>query len=520
MQGERLPNGSVLAHRIRVHQTEPPGQPVEFHGAIVELIPSATDPRHEGTMVVAVAAATDVNDAARISVQVTTETEIYGEDQGSDLAPASEGTRLTFGDLQVGDRVEVQGERLPNGSVLAHRIRVKGEGQPGHDVEVHGVIAELIPSDTDPDHAGTMIVASGNSTHEVIVSATTEIYGEGHDRSTIAADSEETPLTFADLQVGDRVEVKGNLQSDRTILARRIKVEGGEHHNGHVKWHGLIESLPDTTGQIGTWVVAGIPVEVDANTRIEGTPEVGAWAEVKAQRQNDDSLLATKIEVRNEHPVPEVEFKGPIDSFGSETWVVRGISVTITADTRIEGTPAVGLMAEVHALVMPDRSLVATKIKVEDPEEHHDRFVEFKGRIEEIVSDTEWLVGAVTVMLDSQTVVEGTPAAGKIAEVKGLLQTDGSVLARKIEVKESDGHGPREVELRGTIVSMSAVGSEGEWTIHALHGTLDMNVTFTVDSQTIIDESHGIAQVGAYVKVEAILQTDGSLLAKRIKVKR
>jgi len=494
--------------------SETPQASVKLEGVITGLTPSDTDPQHAGTMVVAF-----LERIGSVRVKVTADTRIHGKKHDGHQSIDSMDS-LTFADLHVGDRVEVKGESLPDGSVLAYSIQVESDGMPGHRVEVRGVVAELIPSDSDPGHAGTMIVASGDVTSTVVVSTTTEIFGEKHDgNGKMALASSNMRLTFADLQVGDRVEVKGELQGDGSLFAHWVKVEGGEHHNGEVEFRGRIESLPGTPDYVGVWVVAGISVQIDANTRIVGTPVAGAWAEVKAARQNDGSLLATKIEVRNEHPVSEVEFKGPINSFGPEYWVVRGITISITTTTQIIGSPAVGLVAEVHAEVMPDRSLVATRIKVHEPEEHHDRFVEFKGRIQSF-SDTEWLVRGVTVLIDAQTAIEGTPEVGKMAEVKGILQVDRTVLARKIEVKDSEGHGPKEVELRGTIVSMPATGFVGQWTVHALRGTLEMNVAFNADSQTIVDESHGVAQVGAFVEVHAVTQPDGSLLAKRIKVKR
>ncbi|NOZ05556.1 MAG: hypothetical protein GXP41_04275 [Chloroflexi bacterium] len=509
-------------------ETPGPGPRVEFRGMIHELIPSDADPQHAGVAMVAPLANAP---APMAQVHVTTDTKIEGPDD----------TILTFADLQVDNHVEVKGVVQVDGSVLAQRIRVQRMGTPEpsetpdptrtpeptetpghghHRAEVHGWISELTPSDADPDHAGTMIVSLGDVVTSVEVTTDTQIFGKKHDDANVLG-AEDMQLTFADLQVGDHVEVKGETQNDGSLLAQLIHVEGGDRHHGNVEFRGPIESLPDTTDFIGTWVVAGISVTVNADTRIEGTPEVGAWAEVKATRQSTGDLLATKIEVRNTHPEPTVEFKGVIEQIEADFWVVRGMTVTITTTTEIIGTPEVGRIAEVHAQVLPDRTLLATRIKVEDPSDHHDRYVEFKGRIQSF-SDTEWNVSGVTVLIDSQTVIEGTPEVGKIAEVKGIHQIGAgrTVLARKIEVKEGDGLGPREVELRGTVVSMPDSGFIGEWTISALHGTLTMNVTFTVDSSTIVDESHGIAQVGAFVQVHAQRQPDNTLLATRVKVRR
>ncbi|MBI2845840.1 MAG: hypothetical protein HYX86_04775 [Chloroflexi bacterium] len=64
----------------------------------------------------------------------------------------------------------------------------------------------------------------------------------------------------------------------------------------------------------------------------------------------------------------EVEFTGVIESISEISWVVSGQTVLLDADTVVEGTPQVGLTAEVTALVQPDGSLLATHIQVEEPE--------------------------------------------------------------------------------------------------------------------------------------------------------
>jgi len=127
-----------------------------------------------------------------------------------------------------------------------------------------------------------------------------------------------------------------------------------------VEFQGVIESLSDTT-----WVISGVAVAIAGDTAIEGTPQVGSVAEVKAIRRADGSLLAKRITVRKpEEEAAVVEFEGSIESIGDTMWVIDGRAVAIDANMVIEGTPQVGSVAEVKAIQRADGSLLATRIEV------------------------------------------------------------------------------------------------------------------------------------------------------------
>jgi hypothetical protein len=197
-----------------------------------------------------------------------------------------------------------------------------------------------------------------------------------------------------------------------------------------IRFAGSIEALAEDV-----WTVGGQVVRIGANTRIdehEARAAVGAIARVLAVRREDGTLLAIEISIERAAQPPEqpFEFQGLIESFGPTQWVVSGHTLIITADTLIEGTPHKGLLAEVKALRQGDGSLRAVRIFVRLPSEE----VEFEGLIQSL-SAGEWIVEGVTVRLDAQTLVEGTPTVGSSAEVQGLLLPDGAVLARRIMVQ-------------------------------------------------------------------------------------
>jgi hypothetical protein len=199
-----------------------------------------------------------------------------------------------------------------------------------------------------------------------------------------------------------------------------------------VRFSGMIETITAEA-----WTIGGQVVTIDENTVIdeEAAPAaVGAVARVIATRQQDGTLLGVAIIIERAAEVPEqpFEFQGLIESFGSAQWIVGGHSLLITEQTVIEGTPQKGLLAEVKAMRQSDGSLIAVRIVVRLPTEE----VQFEGVIQS-VGDGEWIVEDVTVRLDAETAVEGTPAVGAVAEVQGLLLPDGAVLARRIVVQSA-----------------------------------------------------------------------------------
>jgi hypothetical protein len=135
----------------------------------------------------------------------------------------------------------------------------------------------------------------------------------------------------------------------------------------------------------------------------------------------------------------EVEFEGVIESFSDTEWVVGGRTVAVNPATEIVGTPAIGLKAEVRALVQADSSLLAIRIKVEaaDDDDAQPEEVEFEGIIEAMPAGlpAEWVIGGRTVTANAQTIITGTPEIGLKAKVTALRDSDGKLLATAIAIE-------------------------------------------------------------------------------------
>ena len=140
---------------------------------------------------------------------------------------------LTLADLKAGAHVAVQGTLQPDATVLARVVRDL-DADEVRVVEVEGAITAIAP----PDH----LTVAGVT---VAVNADTRIEAEGGghrgpDLRVVRAgpfshDDDDDTLSFADLAVGDEVEVEGLAQPDGSVLALKIEVEGNEvgEDSGH-----------------------------------------------------------------------------------------------------------------------------------------------------------------------------------------------------------------------------------------------------------------------------------------------
>ncbi|HSE97420.1 MAG TPA: DUF5666 domain-containing protein [Blastocatellia bacterium] len=256
--------------------------------------------------------------------------------------------------------------------------------------------------------------------------------------------------------IGAFVEVKGNPQADGSVNATKIEVESPGR--GEIKFKGTIESFPSSPGFIGDWQVGGRILHVTASTRIEqqnGPVAVGAFVEVEGSPREDGSLDAFKIEVKSNVAGGDGrdELKGAIESLPAGPrfigdWRVSGRTVRVTSSTIINqehGPVAVGALVEVHGTVRADGSLDATRIEVKINFGGGDDGVSgkgnFKGTIESLPAGLigTWTISGKTVQVTASTRIKqehGAVGVGVRVKVKGKRQSDGSILASLIQVKD------------------------------------------------------------------------------------
>jgi uncharacterized protein (TIGR03437 family) len=126
----------------------------------------------------------------------------------------------------------------------------------------------------------------------------------------------------------------------------------------------------------------------------------------------------------------------------------------------------------------------------------------------------QWQVIRTKVNVTKDTKIDqerGKVTVGAVVEVKGAKQNDGSINATEIEVKFSPPSG-LPTKFSGKIEELpSTPGRVGDWKVSGK--------TIHVSAMTEIEEDRGQVAVGAFVEIEGLLQSDGSINATEIEVK-
>jgi len=433
------------------------------------------------------------------------------------------------GPAVVGAYVEVKAIRQSDGSLYARRIKVEESHETPEPTETPDATETPEPTET-PDATETPEPTETPDATETpeptetpdpgprvefrgVVESISDAQWVISGQTVLVDINTEIDESHGPAQVGATVEVKAHRQADGSLYAYRIKVEEADDDDDdedgvEIEFQGFIEAV---NGDV--WVVAGEEVIVDANTNIderEGKAVVGAYVEVKAERRTDGSLYARRIRVRTqEEEMPEVEWKGAVEAINGEIWTIGGREVLVDARTRLEeenGPIDVGVYVEVKARQQTDGSLWAERIRSRKPEDDDLNEMEWEGVIEAMLA-TEWSVGGITVTVNAATVIderEGPAQVGATAKVHAVQQTDGSLLAQRIRIRNRVPDESK-IEFRGPI---DAMGSN-VWVVNG--------VTLLVDEGTIFENLERAA-LGAIAEVKARILPDGSLLAISIRI--
>jgi len=213
-----------------------------------------------------------------------------------------------------------------------------------------------------------------------------------------------------------------------------VSVQPPEGSPGHaIEFRGIIHEIDPRY-----WIVDNRMVFITARTSIEGRPEIDALAEVKGVLLYGEIVLANSIKVTTPGAYAEVEFEGIIESVSEDAWIVDGITVTISPVTIIEGTPAVGAIAEVRGVLQPDDSVLAQQIIVTYP---GIGFVSDVEGLVESIEATHWVIAGTTVRIDNNTFIDDSRAPAEVgmwALARGFPQQDGALLAVRIRLSRPD----------------------------------------------------------------------------------
>lgn len=321
------------------------------------------------------------------------------------------------------------------------------------------------------------------------------------------------------------VEVKGSQQADGSVTATEIEVKNPPQVGRKVEFQGNIQTLP-AGGLIGDWVVSGRTVHVRNDTRIKDKDDVvaavGVFVEVKGALQPDGSVNATEIDLEaGPGVIREVKFSGFISALPAGgligDWMVSGHAMHVTSDTRIkleQGLIVLNAFVEVEGFLQEDGSVDVSEIdvKVAPGSERQIDFEVFVQTLPPSGLIGNWIVEGRTVHVSAATHIkqeQGVIAVGAFVEVRGLLQSDGSVNATEIDVEATPGS-PRQFEFEGFADGLPDGGLIGDWVVrgHTVH----------VSSTTRVQQEQGVVALHAFVEVRGLLQPDGSINAIQIEV--
>ena len=232
----------------------------------------------------------------------------------------------------------------------------------------------------------------------------------------------------------------------------------------------------------------------------------------------------------------DVELTGIISDIGAEEWIVDGRVIVVTPDTELDtddGPLVVGACAEVEGEELADGRIEAEEIssqeasecagRGDDDDPDDDETVELKGVVDSAPDGGgagDWRIGGRSIVADGDTefdTSDGPLEAGACAEVEGVRQPDGAILAREIDSEDPSECGlpsgdddVGEWEITGLIESVPN-GLIGSWMV--------AGNTIEVTESTELETDDGPFVAGACVEAEGVRTSSGVLIAREIETK-
>lgn len=406
---------------------------------------------------------------------------------------------MKLSEIMVGDKVAIRGFLRADSTYLALMIKVESESHPQKVLELEGSITAI-------------------SSDSFVVNGFTRYV----DSSTVFFADEGTMLSFSDLKVGDRVEVKALLQTNGTYKALKVQLEN-DFSRKEFELEGLIQAV--STDNI---TVGGYTIYVNSQTKIYnqfkqsisfGDLTVGAYVKIKAYMQNSN-YYASYIKVKDNSKT-EFHFTGSIDSINGTTLTVKGTVFTIDQNTEFYDNNRntitindlkVGQIVSVQAVVQGPNQYYAVQVKIND---YWRPFIVVEGTIDALTTNS-LTVSNKTFVVDTTTIIKGSEGSiitfldltlGIKVEVKGVLDANGNLIAKLIKV-----HSNNEFEVYGKIDSLGT-----DYLVVA-------GLTLTTDQNTVYYDEFGRTatfdslKVNQYVEVKYTKTAFNTNLAVRVEI--
>jgi len=182
--------------------------------------------------------------------------------------------------------------------------------------------------------------------------------------------------TAADLALGVKVEVEGNLDDAGVLVAMKIEIR----HSAPVR---IVATVDSVNTAAGSFVVLGVTVKIDALTRLEDQSlqhllpfglaniNAGDYVEIRGSETpaGSGNVLATLVERTNLQQ--DTQLQGFVQSVSPPQFTVLGVQVTTNGGTQFEGISgvaqlAVGDLVKATGRKLSDRAIRADEVEVDD----------------------------------------------------------------------------------------------------------------------------------------------------------
>jgi hypothetical protein len=405
--------------------------------------------------------------------------------------------RFSLDQLNVGDLLEV--EAFLNGETLVvktlEREKTVGESNDDDDAKLKGKVIAIDGTVLELQGA---LVSTGQFTEFELGDA------------DVSADA-----FFAQIAVGDWVEVEGIRQLDGSILATEIETSSenggnGDDESGGVEFKGVIANFES----VESFTVNGRQVTTNERTFFKGNALAmladGVLIEVYGREADNGDILATRIELEdmNDRDDYDVEIKGLLEADAANGMIVINQQEIMFDDsTRFSDGSAADLLqgtfVEVDAILNENGVLFAYEIDIEDRDD--DNSVDVEGVISEILENNEIVVAGITIVLTDNTEFENGNMdrleVGLYIEVEGRFNEEQKLVADEVEF----GDAQRD-ELEGAI---GQVLSDTQFTLG--------NFTVQHDQYTKFNEG-SVNDIAANVQVEVkgFINDENIFIAEKI----
>ncbi len=309
--------------------------------------------------------------------------------------------------IQVGDLVEVKGGITQDGTLWASRINLVEMEEPGLPFTFTGVVESI--TDTVWTISGISVTVNVSTTIEAGIAASDIVHVKGRilEDGTWLAQSieraEESEREFVivgrvesmdpwivagiefetaewteieeGIEVGDRVRVEGRILEDGTWLAAEIELLEEDDEPRRFQF-------VDRVTSIDPWIVGGIALSVNEQTRLKGEIAVGDLVRVKGIILPDGTFLAREIK-RLHHHRGCFDLTTAVRTVSAEQIVLLDWQVVNLKDIHVEGEIKIATVIVIHGCVSEDGTFIVVNIIViyqldvlpiiiPQPPDHHD----------------------------------------------------------------------------------------------------------------------------------------------------